>query len=324
MIIKSFEINKVKFSNFKSILLHGLNKGFKEEVIKSNISKGFSGEILRYEEAEVLDNKDTILEGLINGSLFDEMKLMIISRSSNKILNFIEEFLERGILNVQIVINSENLDKKSKLRALFEKDKKLACVPFYEDNNQSLNILAIKFIKEKNIKISQETVNLIVERARGDRGNLNNELQKLEALSLTRKKITQEDIFNLTNLSEDYGIFELVDNYLAKNKIKVSKILNENNFVNDDCILILRTLINRSKRLLKLKNIQKEKDNIDEVISSYKPTIFWKEKDLVKQQIKNWSEKEIKEKIYQISNLEILTKKNTSSINLVSDLISNY
>ncbi|ARJ49069.1 DNA polymerase III subunit delta [Candidatus Pelagibacter sp. RS40] len=324
MIIKSFDVNKVKFSDFKSILLYGLNRGFKEEVIKHNISFGFTGEILCYEESEVLDNKDTILEDLINGSLFGETKLMIISRSSNKILDFIEEFLERNISNVQIIINSENLDKKSKLRSLFEKDKKLACIPFYEDNNQSLNIFAIKFIKEKNIKISQETLNLIVERARGDRGNLNSELQKLEALSLTKKKITQEDIFKLTNLSEDYGIFELVDNYLAKNKIKVSKILNENNFVNDDCILILRTLLSRSKRLLKLKNIHKEKKNIDEVISSYKPSIFWKEKDLVKQQIKNWSEKEIKEKIYQISNLEILTKKNTSSINLVSDLISNY
>jgi len=324
MIIKSFEVNKVKFSNFKLILLYGLNKGFKEEVIKSLILLGFSGEILRYEESEVLENKDTIIEGLMNGSLFREMKIMIISRSSNKIINFIEDFLNRDISGVQIIINSENLDKKSKLRTLFEKEKKLACIPFYEDNNQSLNIFALRFIKERNIKIPQETINLIVERAQGDRGNLNNELQKLEALSLTRAKITQEDVFKLTNLAEDYGIFELADNYLAKNKIKVSKILNENNFVNDDCILILRTLLNRSKRLLKLKNIQKEKKNIDEVISSYKPLIFWKEKDLVKQQIKNWSEKEIREKIYQISNLEILTKRNTSSINLVSDLISNY
>ncbi len=324
MIIKSFEVIKTKFSKYKSILLYGLNKGFKEEVIKSNISLGFTGETLRYEESEVLENKESILEDFMNGSLFSEMKMIIISRSSNKILNFIEDFLERDISNVQIVINSENLDKRSKLRALFEKDKELACIPFYEDNNQSLNIFAIKFIKEKNIKISQETINLIVERARGDRGNLNNELKKLEALSLTRKKISQEDVFNLTNLAEDYGIFELVDNYLAKNKVKVSKILNENNFVNDDCILILRTLLNRSKRLLKLKNIQKEKNNIDEVISSYKPSIFWKEKDLVKQQIKNWSEKEIRGKIYQISNLEILTKKNTSSVNIVSDLISNY
>ncbi len=324
MIIKSFEVIKTKFSNFKSILLYGLNKGFKEEVINSNILFGFTGEILRYEESEILENKESILEDFMNGSLFGENKMIIISRSSNKILNFIEDFLEREISGVQIVINSDNLDKKSKLRALFEKDKKLACIPFYEDNNQNLNIFAIKFIKEKNIKISQETVNLIVERARGDRGNLNNELQKLESLSLKRKKISQEDIFNLTNLAEDYGIFELVDNYLAKNKVKVSKILNENNFVNDDCILILRTLLNRSKRLLKLKSLQKEKNNIDEVISSYKPSIFWKEKDLIKQQIKNWSEKEISEKIYQISNLEILTKKNISPVNVVSDLISNY
>ena len=324
MIIKSFELNKAKFSNFRSILLYGINKGFKEEVLKFNILNNFTGEISRYEETEVLENKDAILEGFLNGSLFVEKKILIISRCSNKIQSFIEDFLTRDLLGIQIILNSDNLDKKSKLRGLFEKDKKLACIPFYEDNNQSLNIFAINFLRGKNIKISQETINLIVERARGDRSNLNNELLKLEALFLTKKKITQENILNLTNLAEDYGIFELVDNYLAKNKIKVSKILNENNFVNDDCILILRTLLNRSKRLLKLKNIQKEKDNIDEVISSYKPSIFWKEKDLVKQQIKNWSEKEIKEKIYQISNLEILTKKNTSSINLVSDLISNY
>ena len=105
MIIKSFEINKIKFSYFKSVLLYGLNKGFKEEVIKSNILLGFTGEILRYEESEVLENKDTMFEEFINGSLFSEKKIIIISRSSNKILNFIEEFLERDVLNIQLVIN---------------------------------------------------------------------------------------------------------------------------------------------------------------------------------------------------------------------------
>ena len=324
MIIKSFEANKAKFSNFKSVLIYGLNKGFKEEVIKSNILKDFSGEISRYEENEILENKDRIIEDFLNGSLFEEMKILIISRSTNKIYSFIEEFLDKNIPGIQVILNSDNLDKKSKLRTLFEKDKKLACVPFYEDNNQSLNVFANKFIKEKNIKISQEALNLVIERSRGDRGNLNNELEKLEALSRTRKRISHEDIFKITNLAEDYGIFELVDNYLAKNRIKVSKILNENSFVNDDCILILRTLLNRSKRLLKLKKIQRKNENLDAVVSTYKPAIFWKEKDIVKQQIKNWSEKEIKEKIYEISYLEILSKKNTSSINLVTDLINNY
>jgi DNA polymerase-3 subunit delta len=322
MILKSYEINKINLDNHKIVLLYGKNEGHKNESIRLITNKRVKS--INYEEKEILENTTNFLESIFSVSLFDNEKIILIKRATDKILKIIEEISIKDLNDTKIIINSDNLEKKSKLRSLFEKDKKLACIPFYEDNNQSLNNLAINFIREKNIKISQETVNLIVERARGDRGNLNNELQKLEALSQTRKKITQEDIFNLTNLSEDYGIFELVDNYLAKNKIKVSKILNENNFVNDDCILILRTLLNRSKRLLKLKNIQKEKDSIDDVISSYKPSIFWKEKDLVKQQIKNWSEKEIKEKIYQISNLEILTKKNTSSINLVSDLISNY
>ena len=157
----------------------------------------------------------------------------------------------------------------------------------------------------------------------GDRINLNNELKKIESLSLSKKNISTEDILKLTNLSGNYNIFELVDNYLAKNQKKVSKIINENNFVNDDSILILRTLLSRSKRLLKLKNMQNENKNIDDVISNYKPPIFWKEKDIVKQQMRNWSEKEVKEKIFEISNLEILIKRGTSSINLVSDLINN-
>lgn len=324
MIIKPFELRNFEFSDFKAILLFGSNRGYKNQVTDTHLLTNFKGEISRYEEGEILENNNTVLESLINGSLFNEAKILIISRVSNKIYDFIEEFLERDISSTQIILDAEHLDRRLKLRSLFEKKKDLACIPFYEDNNQSLNVLASKILREKNLKISQEALNLIIDRSRGDRSNLYNEIHKLEVLSLTRKKITNKDIFNITNLAEDYSIFELVDNYLAKNKSKVSKILNENNFLDDDCILILRTLLSRSKRLLKLKNVQKENSNIDEIISTYKPVIFWKEKDLVKKQIKSWSEKEIKEKIYQISNLEILTKKNISSINLVSDLISNY
>ena len=181
-----------------------------------------------------------------------------------------------------------------------------------------------KYLQSKNIKLSREILNLIIERSQGDRGNLRNELQKIENLSLSKKNISNEDVINITNLAENYTVFELVDNYLAKNQKKVSKIINENNFVNDDSIIILRTLLSRSKRLLKLKNMQNVNKSIDDTIAVFRPPIFWKEKDIVKQQMSNWSEDEVKEKIFEISNLEILIKRSTSSINLVSDLISNY
>jgi len=324
MIIKSFEVEQIKSINYKSILLYGVNQGLKDELIKSSILKDFSGEILKYDEPEVLDRSEIILESLLNGSLFNEQKLILISRCSNKIYSFIEKFLEKDISQVLVVLNSENLEKKSKLRSLYEKSKDLICVAFYEDNQQSLSIFANRYLQSKNIKLSREILNLIIERSQGDRGNLKNELEKIENLSLTKKNISNEDIINITNLSENYTVFELVDNYLAKNQKKVSKIINENNFINDDSILILRTLLGRSKRLLKLKNMQNVNKSIDDTIAVFRPPIFWKEKDIVKQQMSNWSEEEVKEKIFEISNLEILIKKNTSSINLVSDLISNY
>ena len=325
MIIKSFEVEKIKLIKNNLILLYGSNQGHKNQVIKEFFEKLFDGEISRLDENEVLNNYEEFISSLINKSLFEDDKLIVISRTSEKIIKLVNEILDRNIKNIKIIINSDNLEKKSKLRSLFEKDKKLTCIPFYEDNERSLVSIAQNFLRQKNIKVSQEVVNLLVGRSRGDRGNLINELNKIENLSITKKNIDLEDVFKLTNLSENYSVFELAESYLAKNKKQVSKILNENNFASDECILILRTILNRSKRLLKLKESQNETGNIDLTISSFKPPIFWKEKDVVKKQIQLWSNEEVKKVIYKINDLEVLIKKNSNnSINFVSDFVSNY
>ena len=325
MIIKSFELDKINSIKKNLILIYGLNQGYKNQIIKEIFEKKFEGEILRYDEVEILDNQEEFISSLMNKSLFDNEKLIIISRASDKILNFLDEIMERNIEKIRVIINSNNLEKKSKLRSLFEKEKDLICIPFYEDNDKSLNLIAQNFFRKKNIKLSQEIINLLVSRSRGDRGNLINELNKIENLSISKKNIIIDDILKLSNLSENYSVFELAENYLAKNSKQVSKILNENNFANDECILIIRTILNRSKRLLKLKESQKQTGNIDLTISSFKPPIFWKEKEVVKQQIQSWSEDEVKKMIYKINDLEILVKKySNNSLNFVSDFVSSY
>ena len=325
MIIKSFEIDKIKLTKNNLILLYGSNQGHKNQVIKELFVKFFNGQISRLDESEILNNYEEFMSSLINKSLFEDHKLIIVSRTSEKIIKLVNEILERKVENIKIILNSDNLEKKSKLRALFEKEKNLTCIPFYEDNEKNLSSLAQTFFRNKKIKVSQEIINVIVGRSRGDRANLFNELNKIEILSITKKNIDLDDVLKLTNLSENYSVFELVENYLAKNKRQVSKILNENNFANDECILILRTILNRSKRLLKLKESENETGNIDLTISSFKPPIFWKEKDLVKKQIQSWSRNEVKKIIYRVNDLEILIKKNSNnSLNFVSDFVSNY
>ena len=325
MIIKPFEINKVKGINKKIFLFYGDNIGQKDEIIRDYFLKSFDGEVMRIAENEVLNRADYLISELLNNSLFNEDKLIIISQITHKIIDFVEEVNEREIKNVKIVLISESLDKKSKLRSLFEKDKKLICVPFYEDNEQSLNLIANNFFKSRNIKISREIINLIIERCKGDRGNLKNELSKIENFSYGKKSINIKDVVLLTNISKNYSVNELVDSYLAKNTKKIYRILNENIFSNEDCILILRSLLSKSKRLLKLREQFDKKESIEDVVSNFRPPIFWKDKDNVKKQIQSWSLKEVRNLVYKTSDIEILVKKNSSnSVNFIRDFVSNY
>ena len=322
MIIKSFEINKINFDQNKLVLFYGKNEGFKNEAI-NNIIKD-KDEITKYEEKEVLENINDFIESILSKSLFEVEKIIIIKRVTDKILKIIDEIDSKNIEDIKIILNADNLEKKSKLRSLFEKDKKYVCVPFYPDTEQTLSKLTFNFLKKKNISISQSNINLIVNKCNGDREILLNELNKIEYFSKNGKKITAENIAKLTNLIENHGISELIDNCLAKNKKKIVNILNENNFNNEDCILITRTFLNKAKKILKLSSEFQNNKNIDLTISSAKPPIFWKDKEITKQQIYKWTPENIKQLIYKLSEIELLVKKNiNNSINLITDFILN-
>ena len=322
MIIKSFEINKIDFDQNKLVLLYGKNEGFKNEVTNNLIKE--KDEVIKYEEKEILENINNFIESILSKSLFDSEKIIIIKRVTDKILKIIDEIDSKTIEDIKIILNADNLEKKSKLRSLFEKDKKYVCVPFYPDTEQTLSKLTFNFLKKKNISISQSNINLIVNKCNGDRETLLNELNKIEYFSKNGKKITAENIAKLTNLIENHGISELIDNCLAKNKKKIINILNENNFNNEDCILITRTFLNKAKKILKLSSEFQNNKNIDLTISSAKPPIFWKDKEITKQQIYRWTPENIKQLIYKLSEIELLIKKNiNNSINLITDFILN-
>ena len=321
MIIKSFELNKVKIkSNF--FLFYGENQGHKKEVIKNKFQIKYKESTYRYDENEILINKENFFNNVLSKSFFENEKLIIINRATDKILDTIEELIERKIEDLIIILNANILEKKSKIRSLFEKKKEAICVAFYEDNAQTLSDIANNFFKANSVSISQEAINLIIQRARGDRLNLNNELEKIKNYISNKKKIELRDILKLTNLAENYNVSELVDSCLSKNKKKTINILNENNYTLEDCILIIRTFLMKSKRLAKLSNEFKKTKNIDATILSSKPPIFWKEKEVVKQQLRSWSLDEVKKLIYQINEVELLIKRhNNNSISILFDFI---
>jgi len=320
MIFKSYELNKINLSLNKIFLFFGKNEGLKNEALSIIVKN--KDNISSYEEKEILDNENNFIENILSKSLFDPQKFIVIKRATDKLFKIIEILNSKNLDDTVIIINSDNLEKKSKLRSFFEKDKRLVCVPFYPDNDQTLSKLAYNFLRDKRISISSSNINLIVNKCSGDREKLINELEKIENFSKNGKKINSENISKLINLSENHSISELIDNCLAKNKKKIISILNENNFSNEDCIMITRSFLIKAKKLLTLSILFESNKNIDLTISSAKPPIFWKEKEITKQQIYKWKPKNIKKLIYELSETELQIKKNiNNSINLITDFI---
>ena len=320
MILKSYEINKINQSINHLILFYGKNEGLKNEAI--NVLIKDKNNISNYEEQEILDNESNFIENILSKSLFEQQKFILIKRATDKILKIIENLNSKNLEDTIIIVNSDNLEKKSKLRSFFEKDKTLICIPFYPDNDLTLSKLAYNFFKNKKILISSSSINLIVNKCTGDREKLVNELHKIEFFTKNGKKIDNVSISKLINLNENHSISELVDNCLAKNKRKTISILNENNFNNEDCIMITRSFISKAKKLLILSKTFETNKNIDLTISSAKPPIFWKEKEITKQQILKWNSRNIKQLIYSLSETELQIKKNiNNSINLITDFI---
>ena len=316
MIIKSYEIQK-KFSSYLKynlFLLYGENFGLKKdikELIKTGLrEKNNNIEILSTYEKEILDNDENFYNLVYSGSLFSNTKIITIYDATDKIINKISNVYDKYPENVFLIIFSEILEKKSKLRNFFETEEKTVCIPCYLDNERDLEIIAQLELKKNGISISRESMNLLIEKSNADRSNLRNEIEKIKSYSLNKKKLEFDEIKSLINFSGDYKSDNLVNECLCGNILQYKKIISElySNAVNQ--MLLLRILSNKIQRLLKIKEQETKSNNLDNLINASKPAIFWKEKPFVKKQLTIWNLNDLKKIIYEINDTELLCKKN--------------
>ena len=322
MILKYFELEKLNFEITNFLLFHGKNEGYKGEEIKK-ITNKFNIKVKNYDEKQVIDNTEEFLANNLNKSLFENDKIIIINRCTDKIIKIVEELIDRNINDIIFILISEILEKKSKLRNFFEKSKKkLVSIAFYPDNFDTLMGIARQTLKEKKILLSNECISVLVSKCASDRKNLLNEIEKIELYSKDKKEISNEEVFKIINLSENHSVNELVNSCLVKNQKKLFKILNDNIFSNEDCIVIIRTLLKKTKDLLNLVIQFHLNKNINETINNAKPPIFWKDKNIIKDQINLWSVNKLKNLIIEINDIEYQIKKNsTNSINLTTNFL---
>lgn len=322
MILKNFELNKINFNTHKYFLLYGENQAHIEDVLKKNFKNVLNIKELKYDENEILNNQINFFNEILNSSFFDREKLIIITRTTDKIKDIIEEILTKNITDTIIVLLSSKLEKKSKLRSFFEKNINIICIPFYADTDVTLIKYTQNYFREKKISISQNNINLIIRKSNSDRASLLNELEKISIFYDYNKALDEQTILKLITTSENNNISELIDNCLGKNKFKTINFLNDNSFNNEDCFILVRSFLSKCKRLLRIYEKIAKNNDLEKIFSELKPPIFWKDKEIVKKQLKNWNTNKIKKLIIELNQTEILIKKNPQiSINLIRNLI---
>jgi len=336
MLIKSYEILKKDLNFLNSFLIYGENTGLKQDIVKSVIGlkekKKIKYKQFKFEEGEIIKNQNDFFNLIFSGSLFDKKKVIFVNRTTDRLFNLISEISKKDIKDILIFFEADQLEKKSKIRNLFEKDKNLVCIACYQDNNFDLIKIINDEIKQTKIKLSTESINLLIERASGDRNNLRNEVNKLKSFALDKQMVSYDQVKELTNMVGNYQNDYIVNICLNGDKKKLNKILRENNFSFEDFLILLKIFSKKIHRLLKIKIFNRLEKNLDQIFNQIRPPIFWKEKEDVKKQVRLWNEKKLNLIIKKINEIELNCKKNhelATNITLdflatVCDEVNNY
>ena len=323
MIIKSYELKKNTqiFLKYNFYLLYGENIGLKNDIadiIKiATKQKKDKIEILSLYESEILNSEENFYNFVYSGSLFGNKKIITIFEATDKIIKKISNVFDKSPENVLVIIFSGILEKKSRLRNFFEVNKKTICIPCYSDNEKDLERIAQSELKKNSIMLSRETINLLIEKSNSDRNNLRNEIGKIHSYSLNKKKLELTDIISLINFSGDYKSDIFINECLCGNILQYKKILSEFYLETLNQISLLRMLSNKIRRLLNMKEMVDDYNDLDSLLNASKPPIFWKEKPMVKKQLTIWTTSNLKETVQEINDIELLCKKNPQISNMI-------
>ena len=316
MIIKSYEIlkNILKFLDYNLFLFHGENEGLKKDIVENikteTLKKNKNIEFISLYESDILNNEEKFYSSVYSQSLFSNEKIIIIKDAKDKIIKQIKEVLDKYPENIKIIFISDILEKKSILRNLFETNIKTIAVACYPDSEKDLEIIANIEFKKNKIILSRETINLLIEKSNYDRNNLKNEIEKIKSFTLNKQKLEVDEIKTLINFSGEHKSDSFINECLCGNILQYKKILSEFYLNTVNQIFLFRMLTKKIQRLLIMKEIEKDHKNLDNLINSSKPPIFWKEKPMVKKQLKIWNQVDLKKTVYEINDIELLCKKN--------------
>jgi len=308
MIIKSFSINYEKLFNlYKLTLIYGENYHLKHEIVTklTNIFKNSSYKTILIKQEDLLKNIQIFDDYLNQDSLFGEKQILIIKDITDKLFDYVNiENIEK-----KIILLSENLQKKSKIRNEAEKNKEYACIPCYEDDEKTLKNILLQGISEIGFKISNENLEQLFNINKLNRSDINSGIEKLKLIS-KEKKVTNEILVSLFNTTSSFDVFQISNVLLSLNIKELNKILSSFYHFSFNFNEIIGPLKYKINKLINIYNFDPLEKKISILIDKFRPPIFWKEKNVIQVQMSKWTKQELVILLEKINQIEIMCKTN--------------
>tara|TARA_A100001011_G_C14285471_1_gene833471 strand:+ start:262 stop:1263 length:1002 start_codon:yes stop_codon:yes gene_type:complete len=324
MIVKSFLVeNNIKLIlDYNFILLYGENSGLISEIKKKILTNHKNDEIINIYQEDINKNKDIILEESKNVSLFATNKIIFINQSNDKIFNDIS-YLHKNPSGTKIILISDILDKKSKIRNFFEKENNFVVVPCYNDNEITLKRIITTELKNYN-NLNSNIINLIINCSNLNRNMVISNILKIK--TYFDNKIIQEDQLEKLLNTDRNELFEKIrDSALMGDKIKLNQLLNNFSFSKEDSFMYLNVMNSKLLKLLEIHNNKASEESIETTMSKIRPPIFWKDKPLMLNLLKKWNKRDIQEAIIYLSKIDKICKINSgvNALTIIQNSITN-
>ena len=312
MLLKSQELNLKKKDFFKGkiVLLYGENQDLIKDLNEQILIKFKDEQKIQKNifEEDVIKNSENTINYYLNGSLFDENKnILVIKNCSDKIIETLNK-IKNNIDENTIIINAEILLKNSKLRQFGEYDKLAVCIPCYQETKLDIIKFLVQQLQINKIQLSEKQIEIIINSSSLKRSKIKEVIEKLN-LYKNSEKISDQAIDEICTDIDLKKNDEIIDILLSKNEKNINEFISnmsnyEKNFI--EIIIILRSFI------IKILDIQKNNKNlsIDERIERYKPPIFWKDKDRIKNILKIWSINNLEKFLSNLNTIETEFKRN--------------
>ena len=318
MIVKSFSLNFKELLKKNFTLLYGENISLISEIEQKIIKEAKETNnlvIKKYQEEYLIQNKDVFDQFINSESLFGDQELFIISKSTDKILEIFDNVV--AITNKKkIIFLSEMLTKKSKLRNLSETEANFTCIACYDDTPEQLQSILLQKLKDNKISVSREFLNSIFAVNSLNRQDINDAITKIQLIQSTYT-INEKNLKNIFHSSSDNDNFEIINFCLLGDKQNINKVLGNIYTQGINFNEILAALKYKVNKLIEITESNTSNLNVNQLVENYKPSIFWKEKNMVKEQLRRWTNNELNKLMEIIYDTEINCKKNYEISNTI-------